>query len=261
MTTNLTAIPFESDNTSTDYMELINLPKGEIQLEPKIPTFNNEKLLRQALTHRSYVNDNPGEGEENNERLEFLGDALLTFLSGDYLYRLYPEMSEDQMTRRRAALVDEKQLARFAIDLGLDLRMRLGIGTIKEGGFTNRNLLSSTFEAFIGAYYLDNNCDIEPVRAFIKKLFNSVPESVVVSRSNVDAKNQFQQWVMANIGTSQLPKYVTVQAGGESHAPEFLSKVFVGEEKYGEGKGRSKKDAEKSAAEDALAKLKKRGMI
>ncbi|MCL1470304.1 ribonuclease III [Argonema antarcticum] len=261
MTTNLTTIPSESDNTYTDSSQLIYPLKGEIQLEGKIPTFNNEKLLRQALTHRSYVNDNPGEGEENNERLEFLGDALLNFLSGEYLYRIYPEMSEDLMTRRRSALVDEKQLARFATDLGLDFRMRLGKGTIREGGFTNPNLLSSTFEAFIGAYYLDNNYNIEPVRAFVKKLFNSVPENIVVSRSKVDAKNQFQQWVMANIGTSQLPKYVTVQAGGESHAPEFLSKVFVGEEKYGEGKGRSKKDAEKSAAEDALFKLKKQGMM
>jgi ribonuclease III len=252
MTTNVTE--FKSKDNQTQ-------KKGEREMEIKLPNFNNEKLLRQSLTHRSYVNDNPGEGEENNERLEFLGDALLTFLSGDYLYRLYPEMSEDQMTRRRSALVDEKQLARFAIELGLDFRMRLGKGTIREGGFTNPNLLSSTFEAFIAAYYLDNNTDIEPVRAFVKKLFDSVPENIVVSRSNVDAKNQFQQWVMANLGTTLLPKYATVQAGGESHAPEFLAKVYVGEEKYGEGKGRSKKDAEKCAAEDALVKLKKRGMI
>jgi len=219
----------------------------------KLPTFKNEKLLRRALTHRSYVNENPSEGE-HNERLEFLGDALLTFLSGEYLYRRHPEMAEDQLTRRRSALVDEQQLARFAIDIGLDLKMRLGKGALREGGITNPNLLSSTFEALIGAYYLDNS-DIELVRAYVEPLFDSVPEKVVESRSSVDSKNRFQEWVQANIDTTP-PKYVTVQSGGLSHAPEFISKVLVGEKIYGEGKGRSKKEAEKRAAEDALGKLK-----
>ena len=226
----------------------------------KLLTFRNEKLLRQALTHRSYVNENPGMGEENNERLEFLGDALLTFLSGEYLYNRRPELTEEQMTRRRSALVDEKQLARFAIEIGLDLRMRLGKGAIREGGFTNPNLLSSTFEAIVGAYYLDNNSDINIVRPHVKELFDSVPDSIVVSRSDVDSKGRFQQWVLASTDTTP-PKYVTVQEGGLSHAPEFLAKVFVGDKPYGEGRGRSKKEAEKRAAEDALAKLKKRGLL
>lgn len=223
--------------------------------------FRDEKLLRQALTHRSYVNENPGTGEENNERLEFLGDALLTFLSGEYLYHHYSHMAEDEMTRRRSALVDEKQLARFAIAVGLDLRMRLGKGAIKEGGFTNPNLLSSTFEAVIGAYYLDNDRDINAIRPYLEELFNSVPDSIVIPRSDVDAKGKFQQWVLANKDTeTNLPKYVTVQEGGLPHAPEFLAKVLVGEKEYGEGRGRSKKEAEKRAAEDALAKLRKRGL-
>ena len=220
-----------------------------------IPTFKNEKLLRLALTHRSYVNENPGEGE-NNERLEFLGDAILTFLSGEYLYKRHPEVGEDELTRRRSALVDEKQLAKFAEEVGLDFRMRLGKGAIRDGGFTNQNLLSSTFEAFIGAYYLDNNSSIEPVREFVEKLFNSVPENVVEIRSNVDSKNRFQEWVQANVSPTP-PKYVTVHAGGEPHAPEFLAKVLVGDKEYGQGKGRSKKEAEKRAAENALANLKK----
>lgn len=221
-----------------------------------LPKFNNENLLRQALTHRSYVNENPLiENEENNERLEFLGDALLTFLSGEYLYQCHPDMTEDQMTRRRSALVDEKQLARFAIKIGLDLRMRLGQGVIKEGGFTNPNLLSSTFEAFISAYYLDNNLDINPVRDFVRELFDSVPANIVEYRSNVDSKNRFQHWIQKNQGQVSL-KYITEQIGGTDHAPEFVARVLVGEEEYGEGKGRSKKDAEKQAAENALAKLK-----
>lgn len=222
--------------------------------------FHNEKLLRQALTHRSYVNENPELGEENNERLEFLGDALLTFLSGEYLYHRYPKMAEDEMTRRRSALVDEKQLAKFAIEIGLDFKMRLGRGAIREGGITNPNLLSSTFESVIAAYYLDNNSNIEAVRPYVEELFDSVPDSIVVSRSDVDSKGRFQQLVLANIDPTP-PKYVTSHAGGLPHAPEFIAKVFVGEKEYGEGRGRSKKDAEKCAAEDALAKLKRRGLL
>ena len=225
----------------------------------KLLEFRNEKLLRQALTHRSYVNENPELGGDNNERLEFLGDALLNFLSGEYLYQRYPQMEEDEMTRRRSALVDEKQLARFGNEIGVDLRMRLGKGAIREGGFTNPNLISSTFEAVVGAYYLDNDSDINALRPHIQALFDSVPDNIVVYRSDVDAKNRFQQWVLANTGKT-LPKYVTIQSGGLSHAPEFLAKVFVGDKEYGEGRGHSKKEAEKRAAVDALAKLKKSGL-
>ncbi len=225
----------------------------------KLLTFRDEKLLRRALTHRSYVHENPGEGE-HNERLEFLGDALLNFLSGEYLYRRHPEKGEDELTRRRSALVDEKQLAKFAEEVDLNFKMRLGKGAIQDGGYHNPNLLSSTFEAVIGAYYLDNNSDIQAVRAIIEPLFNSVPEQIVISRSNVDAKNRFQEWVQRNV-TQTPPKYITVQTGGLSHAPEFVAKVLVAEKIYGEGKGRNKKDAEKAAAEDALVKLKKQGLV
>lgn len=225
----------------------------------KLLTFRDEKLLRRALTHRSYVHENPGEGE-HNERLEFLGDALLNFLSGEYLYRRHPEKGEDELTRRRSALVDEKQLAKFAEEVDLNFKMRLGKGAIQDGGYHNPNLLSSTFEAVLGAYYLDNNSDIEAVRAIIEPLFDSVPEQIVIFRSNVDSKNRFQEWVQRNV-TQSPPKYLTVQTGGLSHAPEFVAKVYVGEKIYGEGKGRNKKDAEKAAAEDALAKLKKQGLL
>jgi ribonuclease III len=225
----------------------------DVMAKHKLLIFHDVKLLRQALTHRSYVNENPEEGE-HNERLEFLGDAVLNFLSGEYLYRCHPERGEDELTRRRSALVDEKQLAKFALDVGLDFEMRLGQGAIRDGGRQNPNLLSSTFEAVIGAYYLDNNSDIEAIRAIIEPLFASVPEQIVVVRSNVDSKNQFQEWVQRYVAPTP-PKYVTVQSGGLSHAPEFKAKVFVGETEYGEGKGRNKKEAEKAAAEDALARL------
>ncbi|HYW19784.1 MAG TPA: ribonuclease III [Nodularia sp. (in: cyanobacteria)] len=220
--------------------------------------FSNEKLLRQALTHRSFVNENPG--EKHNERLEFLGDALLTFISGEYLYTRYPDMAEDQMTRRRSALVDEKQLAKFATEVGLDFKMRLGRGAIHDGGFQSPNLLSSAFESVVGGYYLDCDRNIEKIRPIIVDLFNSVPEAIMEIRSNVDSKNRLQEWVQANCG-AVLPKYDTERIGGEDHAPEYLAQVFVGNELYGAGKARGKKEAEKRAAENALSNLKKQGLI
>jgi ribonuclease III len=225
----------------------------------KLLIFNDEKLLRRALTHRSYIHENPGEGIDN-ERLEFLGDAILNFISGEYLYQINPEMGEDEMTRRRSALVDEKQLARFATEVGLDFRMRLGEGTIRDGGYQSRNLLSSAFEAVVGAYYLDHDRNIEALRLLVEELFNSVPKEIMIVRSNVDSKNKLQEVVQAN-GAESPPKYVTEKAGGMDHAPEFVSRVYVSDKLYGEGKGRSKKEAEKQAAEDAIAKLKKRGLL
>jgi ribonuclease III len=217
--------------------------------------FNDENLLRRALTHRSYINEHPGEPGDN-ERLEFLGDAMLNFISGDYLYRRLPPMGEDEMTRRRAALVDEKQLAKFATIVGLDFRMRLGQGAIRDGGYQNPNLLSSTFEAVVGAYYLDRNRDVEAVRPLVEELFDSVAPDVVVTRSTIDFKNRFQEWVQANVA-DKPPQYVTEKVGGTDHAPEFVAKAYVGEKLYGVGRGKSKKEAEKRAAEDALMKLKK----
>jgi ribonuclease-3 len=225
----------------------------------KLLMFNDEKLLRRSLTHRSYINENPGEGGDN-ERLEFLGDAILNFISGEYLYQVHPEMGEDEMTRRRAALVDEKQLARFAVEVGLDFRMRLGQGAIRDGGYQNPNLLSSTFEAVIGAYYLDNGRNIEVLRPLVEQLFDSVPKEVMAVRSNIDSKNKFQELMQAN-GATTPPKYVTEKLGGTDHAPEFISRVYVDGKLYGEGKGSSKKAAEKQAAEDALSKLRKRGLL
>ncbi|MBF2064320.1 MAG: ribonuclease III [Calothrix sp. C42_A2020_038] len=226
------------------------------ELQHELLNFRDEKLLRQALTHRSYVHENPGAGE-HNERLEFLGDALLNFLSGQYLFLRHPEKSEDELTRRRSALVDEKQLAKFAVEVGLDFRMRLGKGAIREGGYQNENLLSSTFEAVIGAYYLDNDRDPNAIKKIVEPLFDSVPENVVVSRSNIDSKNRFQEWVQRNL-TQTPPKYDTIPDGGVPHAPEFLAKVLVEGKVYGKGRGKNKKEAEKAAAEDALKRVNKK---
>lgn len=224
--------------------------------------FNDDSLLRSALTHRSYVHENPYCGE-HNERLEFLGDALLTYLSGDYLYRRHPKLGEDELTRRRSALVDEKQLSRFALEVGLDQKMRLGKGAIGDGGKQNPNLLSSTFEAVIAAYYLDNNSDIEALRNVVEPLFDSVPEDIVQFRSNLDPINQLQAWVQRHIPQNppNLPEYIFTQIGGVAHAPEFLSEVFVDNQKYGKGTGKNTREAKKASAIDALNNLDKEGFI
>jgi ribonuclease III len=225
----------------------------------KLLIFNDEKLLHQALTHRSYMNEHFGAASDN-ERLEFFGDAILSFVSGEYLYQRHPEMGEGEMTRRRAAMVDEEQLAKFAIEMELDSKMRLGHGARLDGGSHNPNLLSSTFEAVVGAYYLDKGCAFEAIRPLIYELFDSVPQEIKIVRSKVDPKNQFQAFVQKD-GVTTPPKYITEKKGGAEHTPEFISKVYMGEKFCAEGKGRSKKDAEKQAAESALAKLKKSSLI
>lgn len=222
----------------------------------KLPTFKDETLWQRAFTHRSYVNENPGAGE-HNERLEFLGDAVLGFLIGELLYKRYPQMSEAELTRLRSALVDEKQLAKFATQLGIGNLMRLGKGAIKEGGRQNPSLLSDTFEAYIGAYFLD--AGIEAVRNFVQPLFMSVADSIVFPQSEadpknlVDPKNRFQQWALAKF--VQNPEYLIIDESGPDHAKEFTAEVSVNGIVYGVGKGRRKQDAEKRAADAALRKV------
>ncbi|EAW35678.1 ribonuclease III [Lyngbya sp. PCC 8106] len=224
----------------------------------KLPTIKDEKLRLRALTHRSYVNEHPGDGK-NNERLEFLGDAVLGFLVGELLYTYYPEeLSEAKMTRLRAALVDEQQLGKFAAQLGIGEIMRLGKGAIKDGGYQNPALLSDTFEAYIGAYYLD--AGIEKVREFITPLFTKVANEILGMHTEeknsehlIDSKNRFQQWALAEFGEN--PKYFIIDQSGPDHAKEFIAEVRVKDQVYGLGQGRRKQDAQKKAAEAALKKL------
>ena len=229
---------------------------------PKLPKFKNESLLSRALTHRSYVNEHPEAGE-HNERLEFLGDALLGYLVGEILYKRYEDFSEAQLTRLRSGLVDQDQLAKFAEQLGIGKLMRLGKGAEKDKGRQNPSLLCDTFEAIIGAYYLDST--ITSVRAFVQKLFIPVADSMIYPQSDagqknlVDSKNRFQEWALAKFG--QNSEYSIIDEEGPDHAKEFTAQVYVSGKMYGVGRGRRKQDAEKNAAEDALAKLKKPGPI
>ena len=226
----------------------------------KIPEFKNSEILRKALTHRSFLNENPG--EEDNESLEFLGDAVLGFLVGELLYKGYQEeydLKPKELTRIRSLLVDEKQLAKFAIQLEIGKLMRLGKGAEKDGGRQNPALLSDTFEAIIGAYFLDSG--ITPLRTFIKKLFRPVADDIILPDSEtdsqpndlVDTKGKFQQWALAKFGEN--PKYECNNGEGPDHAKTFTAEVRVRGRLYGIGKGNRKQQAEKFAAEKALKKV------
>jgi ribonuclease III len=217
-----------------------------------LPPFQNPGLLEQALTHRSFVNENP-QITIHNERLEFLGDAILNFICGEFLYDRYPDLPEGRLTPMRSALVDEAQLAKFAIEIDLGDQMRLGKGAERDRGRENPNLLSCTFEAVIGAYYLDCGADIEQVRRYVLPFFEAVVETVAEGAPEVNYKSRLQHWALTQF--QENPRYMIIAAAGPDHAKEFTAEVQVLGRRYGQGTGRSKQIAEKEAARDALEKL------
>lgn len=222
--------------------------------EYTLPPISDRSLLDLALTHRSYANEHP-EVAEHNERLEFLGDAVLGFLVGEMLYRLYPEMNEAELTRLRSRLVDETQLSRVGAKMNLGAMMRLGNGAAKENGRDNPSLLNDTFEAIIGAYYLD--AGITAVANYIHPLFQSIAQQLVDeldnSQSFIDSKNRLQQWALARY--KEVPQYQIIAESGTDNAKEFTAQVSIKGTVYGTGKGRRKKSAQKQAAIAALQQL------
>lgn len=230
------------------------------ELLKRLP-FQNAYLLNQALTHTSYKYENPNTGEDN-EQLEFIGDALLTFLSGDFLYKRNPDLREGKMTVLRSNLVDTPQLARFSEELNLGKWMRLGKGEENSGGRAKPSLLCNVFEAVVGAYYLDSG--IEAARDLVEPFFEEVVSDLPTTEDAIpkikdDVKGWLQQVVLSPEFTGnsnrQPPDYKTTRSGGTDNVPEFVSVVYVSDTEYGRGKDRSKKEAEKRAAEDALRKL------
>lgn len=222
----------------------------------KIAPIGDKNLLQQALTHRSYINEHP-ETKGDNERLEFLGDAILGFVVGELLYKRYLDLNEAQLTRLRSLLVDEKQLAKFASEIGLSQKIYLGKGAEKDKGRENPSILSDAFEAMVGAYFLD--AGMEAVQKYIQPLIISVADTIVFPKSDensqnlIDSKNRFQQWALANIGEN--PQYHIIDESGLDHLKEFTAEVSVKGKVYGVGKDRRKQEAEKRAAESALKKL------
>jgi len=212
--------------------------------------FSDYLLLSRALTHRSYLNEHP-EAIEDNERLEFLGDAVLDFLVGAWLYNRFPEMAEGQLTRLRSALVRTEQLAAFSLQIGLGKAMRLGRGEAESGGRQRLALLCATFEALIGALYLDEG--IAAVETFIEPLLESVADKFLASGKTQDPKSKLQEWVQSQ--GSHAPTYRTISSRGPDHAKVFEVEVLVDGRQVGHGSGHSKQAAAKEAALEAMALL------
>lgn len=209
--------------------------------------FKDLRLLVRALTHRSYINEHY-EAIEDNERLEFLGDAVLDFMVGDWLYHHMPEMAEGRLTAMRAALVSNDRLAEFARQIGLGKALLLGRGEADSGGRARMTVLGSGFEALIGALYLDSG--FEAVRKFVEPFLSTAAEQVLVGNQERDPKSRLQEYTQsAGLGT---PVYRTVQVSGPDHQRTFEIEVVVGERAYGRGKGPSKQTATKAAAREAL---------
>ena len=238
----------------------------------QLPSFKNQTLFKLALTHRSYANENHS-SKSDNERLEFLGDAILGFVIAEMLYSKYSSINEAQLTHLRSRLVDEKQLGKLGKELGLGTLMHLGKGAAKDGGRDNPSLLNNTFEAILGAYFLD--AGYESAREYILEIFQPIaealinraetPESVDGQSVNqpqatfIDSKNLFQQWAFANCQTK--PQYKIIAESGPDHAKEFTAQVSVLGKVYGVGTDRRKQEAEKRAAEMAIKTVENKSIF
>jgi len=212
----------------------------------------NLLLLTRALTHRSYVNEHQ-EALEDNERLEFLGDAILDFVSGAWLYNRFPEMAEGELTRMRSALVCTEQLAEFARAFDLGSAMRLGHGENHAGGRQKDVLLCATFEALIGALFLQN--DIATIQRLIHPMLEQVSEQIILSSDSRDPKSRLQEWTQGQkLG---IPKYNTVTISGPDHHRIFEIEVLINGTVVGWGSGHNKQIAERAAAQAALDVIEK----
>ena len=213
--------------------------------------FKDRTLLQRALTHCSYLNENPDYTLEDNERLEFLGDAVLDFVVGEYLYDRFPKEDEGTLTSLRAALVCTRSLAEFAEQLGLGAHLLLGHGEDEGGGRDRPAVLCGAFEALSGAMYLDQGLD--KVNAFIMPLIQPALEHIMRNNLDKDAKSILQELSQAHLGYT--PRYRTVDARGPDHDRMFTIAATINGVTYGRGQGRSKQLAAQAAATEALTQL------
>jgi ribonuclease-3 len=212
--------------------------------------FDNQSLILRALTHRSTVNESPfliGD----NERLEFLGDAVIGLVAAEFLYQRFPEKREGALTAMRAYLVRKETLARFARDINLGDYLLMGRGEAESGGKERDSTLSSAFEAVVGALYLDQGQ--EAAEAFLIPFFNPELERLQTDQLTKDPKSRLQEWSQAEL--KETPSYVTIATEGPDHDRVFTIEVRIGGEVYGVGEGKSKQQAAQAAAKNALERL------
>jgi ribonuclease-3 len=210
-------------------------------------TFGDSKLLRQAFTHSSYINENRMKPYQDNERLEYLGDAVLELAISEYLFQTYPRMSEGELTKLRASIVCEPSLVGFAESLDFGRFVLLGKGEELTGGRTRPALLADVFESFVGALYLDQG--FEAVRQFLKShVFPKISQGHMPLA--MDYKSELQEKIQQdNRGPLD---YRIIEERGPAHEKEFVSEVWLNDRFLGTGIGRSKKEAEQRAAAEAL---------
>ncbi|MBP1156045.1 MULTISPECIES: ribonuclease III [unclassified Paenibacillus] len=222
----------------------------QLQSELHLP-FKNPDLLRQAFTHSSYVNEHRVGQYKDNERLEFLGDAVLELTVSEYLFEKYPDRPEGELTKLRASIVCEPSLVGFAEQLDFGSYVLLGKGEELTGGRTRPALLADVFESFIGSLYLDQG--LETVRAFLQKhMFPHLPQQGKLLTA--DFKTYLQEHTQQhNMGPLE---YKIVDERGPAHEREFVAEVYLHDQLLGQGTGRSKKEAEQQAAAEALTTLK-----
>lgn len=214
-------------------------------------TFKSKTLLRQAFTHRSYLNEHKGFGE-HNERLEFLGDAVLELIVSEFLFHKYPTKPEGELTAYRAALVNTVSISEAAQELGMNEFLLLSKGEAKDKGRARQYILANTYEAFIGALYLDQGYDA--AARFIAETLLAKAEKIVTQGLWMDSKSEFQELSQEKFGTT--PHYELVAETGPDHDKHFTSAVYIGGREIARGEGKSKQEAEQQAAEKALeAKL------
>ena len=214
--------------------------------------FKNREILKEALTHRSYLNEKPKQKIKHNERLEFLGDAVLELIVTEYLYKKYPLTAEGELTNFRAALVKAPTLFQVASDLGLNSFLFLSRGEEKDLGKARQYILANAMEALIGAIYLDRGYDA--TRSFIEKFILLPLVEDFKTKGLRDAKSLFQE--KAQEMEVITPVYKILSEWGPDHNKHFIAGVYLGDKLIAEGEGASKQEAHQSAAESALKKKK-----
>ncbi len=214
--------------------------------------FKNKNLLKEALTHRSYLNEKPHQKLRHNERMEFLGDAVLELIVTEYLYDKYPLKPEGELTNFRAALVKAPMLSQIAGEIGLNNFLLLSRGEAKDLGKARQYILANALEALIGAIYLDRGYG--PAQSFIEKNI-LIPQAEKVKKEGLrDAKSLFQEKAQEIEGIT--PAYKIVSEWGPDHNKHFIAGVYIGDKLIAEGEGSSKQEAHQEAAEAGLKKKK-----
>ncbi|MBI2627490.1 ribonuclease III [Candidatus Nomurabacteria bacterium] len=210
--------------------------------------FRDKNLLKQAFIHRSYINENPSTTLSHNERLEFLGDAVLELIVTDFLYKKYPNYTEGELTALRSALVNAVIISEVAAKIGMNDYLLLSKGEAKDGGKARQYILANTYEAYIGAIYLDQGINIAD--KFVRKTLLLKTDEIVNKKLWRDAKSLVQEKAQELVNVT--PAYKVLKESGPDHDKNFTVGIYFGGSLIAEGKGQSKQEAEQSAALNAL---------